>query len=60
MPYQHYETDWWEYIPALNTWTQKSDLAGSGRYMAVAFAIENKGYLATGITHEGILLKDYW
>src|SRR5205823_3443014 len=31
-----------------NTWTQKADMAGLGRYAAVGFSIGNKGYSGTG------------
>jgi N-acetylneuraminic acid mutarotase len=40
--------DFWEYDPAADTWTQMNDFGGSARYNAVAFAIDNKGYVGTG------------
>jgi N-acetylneuraminic acid mutarotase len=30
--------DFWEYDTAANTWTQKAQFGGSGRYYAVAFS----------------------
>jgi N-acetylneuraminic acid mutarotase len=40
--------DWWEYDPTTDTWTRKADFAGTRRDYAVSFAINNKGYVATG------------
>jgi hypothetical protein len=42
------QKDFWEYDPALNTWTQKADFGGGVRYEAVGFSIGNKGYIGTG------------
>ncbi|MEO5646878.1 MAG: MopE-related protein, partial [Chitinophagaceae bacterium] len=43
------KNDFWEYNPATNVWTQKSDIpAGSGVALAVSFAIGTKGYISTG------------
>lgn len=46
-------SDWWEYDPASNTWTQKADYPGNngnGNYAVLAFGMANKGYLGGGIT----------
>lgn len=40
--------DFFKYEPATNTWTQLADFPGIGRRAAVAFAINNFGYLGTG------------
>jgi N-acetylneuraminic acid mutarotase len=40
--------DFYEYDPVANTWTQIADFSGSGRYGAVAFGIDNCGYVGTG------------
>src|SRR5438874_968214 len=41
--------DFWEYNQATDTWTQKADFAGSGRYLGSGFSIGNKGYIVCGI-----------
>ncbi len=41
-------TDVWEYDPAADLWQQKTSLEAAGRIDAVAFAIGNLGYAATG------------
>ncbi|CAN5756642.1 hypothetical protein BH11BAC4_BH11BAC4_01340 [soil metagenome] len=51
--------DFWEYDPALNSWTQKADFGGTARNGAVGFSIGTKGYVGTG--NEGNLnRKDFW
>jgi len=52
----HYK-DFWEYDPALNTWTQKSDFGGGERWDAVGFSIGDKGYIGTGGSS---VEKDFW
>ena len=37
--------DFWEYNPANDTWTQKSNYGGDSTYDCVAFSIGNKGYV---------------
>lgn len=51
-------SDFWEYDPSANEWTQKADFAGGGRYSAIAFAISGRGYVGTG--YDGNYLKDFW
>ncbi|MBO9702606.1 MAG: T9SS type A sorting domain-containing protein [Sporocytophaga sp.] len=51
--------DFWEYNPATNVWTRKKDFPGAGRYEAVGFSINNKGYIGTG-TINGNFEKDFW
>lgn len=51
-------SDFWEYDPALNTWTQKADFGGGERSDAVGFSINNKGYVGTG--YDGGCKKDFW
>lgn len=58
--------DFWEYDNAANTWTQKADfgaatssVTGLVRSNAVAFVVNNKGYVGTG-TDGTILYKDFW
>jgi len=50
--------DFWEYDPSSNTWTQKADLTGSDRWLAVAFPIGTRGYVGTGISSAP--LGDFW
>jgi N-acetylneuraminic acid mutarotase len=44
--------DFWEYHPALNRWTQKTNGPGN---IVVGFSIGNKGYIYTGSQ-----LKNFW
>ena len=41
-------SDFREYDPTLDTWTQVADFRGRPRDAAVAFAIGDQGYLGTG------------
>lgn len=42
-------SDWWEFDPASNTWTQKADyLLGQG-YGASAFSVGTKGFVGSGV-----------
>ncbi|MBK6484808.1 MAG: T9SS type A sorting domain-containing protein [Chitinophagaceae bacterium] len=54
-----YYKDFWEYDPAVNTWTQKADFGGTARRGAVGFSIGSKGYLGTGYNNS-IKYKDFW
>ena len=45
-------------IVAQNTWTQKANFGGTGRYFATGFSIGNKGYIGTGF--DGIQKQDFW
>jgi hypothetical protein len=42
------------------TWTQKADFGGIGRYLASGFSIGNKGYIGLGTDNELIEKKDFW
>ena len=48
----NYLTDFWRYDPAANAWTRIANFPlasnGLGRYGAVAFTINNTGYVGTG------------
>ena len=50
--------DTWEFDPTANTWTKKTDFAGTARLDAVGFGIADVGYLATGF--DGNYLKDFY
>ncbi|MBL7111344.1 MAG: hypothetical protein ISS19_05320 [Bacteroidales bacterium] len=60
--------DVWEYDMDSDTWTQKNDFGGYPRYKAIAFSINNKGYLGTGQIHfetgphsgANDLASDFW
>jgi N-acetylneuraminic acid mutarotase len=53
-----YKKDFWEYDPVTDSWSQKADFAGTARYAAADFVINNKGYLVTG--NDGSFKKDCW
>ncbi|MEI9934218.1 MAG: kelch repeat-containing protein [Ferruginibacter sp.] len=70
-PSDPYLSDVWEYDPALGSigadgnpvgqWTLKPHPFGGGaRYSAVAFAIGDSGYVATGIDSNSNWRKDLW
>jgi N-acetylneuraminic acid mutarotase len=56
--------DLWQYDPLLDIWTQKADLVGPARRDAVAFSIQGKGYVGTGmdsvIATYGNVLSDFY
>lgn len=51
--------DFWKYDPSIDTWTQISDFGGSPRREAVAFTINGKGYVGTGISGS-TFYNDFW
>ena len=53
-----YVADTWEYDPATDTWTQKDDFGGGGRYGALAFTVGGYGYVGTGYNDN--YLKDFY
>ncbi len=52
--------DFWEYDPATNAWTQKTDFPGAARAHAIGFAVGSKGYMGGGSTLFGSLLTDFY
>jgi hypothetical protein len=52
-------SDFWEYDPEANSWTQKANFAGGQRFLAVAFSIGDLGYVGTG-QHNGAYYKDFY
>ncbi|MDO4163684.1 MAG: kelch repeat-containing protein [Bacteroides sp.] len=44
--------DTWEYDPNTDSWTQKDDFAGVARDGALAFCINNTGYVGTGFNDD--------
>lgn len=51
-------SDFWEYDPAVNSWTQKTDFGGGKREGAFGFALNGKGYVGTG--YKSQIWKDFW
>lgn len=50
--------DFWEFDPVANTWRRIADFPGTARYGAIAFSIQDKGYVSSG--YNGGLLNDLW
>ena len=55
----NYSTDFWEYDPITDTWTQKVNFPAAGRFGATGFSISNHGYIGLGEGQNG-LLNDFW
>jgi len=53
-------TDWWEYDPAANSYTQKTSFPGIPRNHSVTFSIGSKGYLGTGTNNAFEDMNDFW
>ena len=53
-------TQFWEYDPQDNTWTQKADFGGEPRKEAVGFSIDDKGYIGMGTSFVCPAFKDFW
>lgn len=51
--------DFWEYDPAANKWTRKTDFGGTARTQAAGFNINDKAYVGTGRDVSGAT-KDFW
>lgn len=43
-----------------NFWTKKADFTGLKRARAVAFSINGKGYIGTGVDTTDVVRKDFW
>jgi N-acetylneuraminic acid mutarotase len=55
------KTDFWEYDPVSDTWSQKANFSGTGRNEATGFTIGNKGYVGTGYTtFPFAYYNDFW
>jgi N-acetylneuraminic acid mutarotase len=57
---ENYLFDFWRYSPSTDTWQQKADFPGSKRMGAVSFAINDDGYLGTGLSDSATPKKDFW
>jgi hypothetical protein len=58
-PNYTFVTDWWEYDPTLNAWTQKGNFPGTARYLPITFVIGTKGYMGTG-WNQVSYFNDFW
>lgn len=52
-------SDFWEYDPAVNSWTQKANFGGGGRCDDVGFSIGNRGFIGIGQSMSGFQ-NDFW
>jgi N-acetylneuraminic acid mutarotase len=54
--------DFYAFDPSKGSWTQLTPLpaAAPARYLAAAFAANNKGYVGTGYAQDGTYLSDFW
>lgn len=55
----HLKSDILEYDPAKNRWHKRGNLPAIGRENAVAFVIDNKGYIGLG-DNDFELMNDFW
>jgi Secretion system C-terminal sorting domain/Galactose oxidase, central domain len=58
----NYRKDFWEYDAATDVWTQRADIGGgavTGRYNAVGFSVQNRGFIGGGLGPTGVK-KDFW
>jgi hypothetical protein len=58
-----FENDTWQYDPATNSWTQKTDFPGTVRDESTYFSIGDKGYIGYGAQQgwaTGIFFVDFW
>lgn len=44
-------TDFWEYKPTFNSWTQKASYPGAGRWACTVYTVGNEGYVGCGISY---------
>lgn len=52
--------DFYAYDPAANTWTKVADFPSTARYDAIAFSVNNKGYVGTGRDEKGYYRNDMY
>ncbi|MES2332513.1 MAG: HYR domain-containing protein, partial [Bacteroidota bacterium] len=43
-----------------NTWLQKANVGGGGRWVGVGFSIGTKGYIGTGLNAADVPIADFW
>ena len=54
-----YHNDFWEYDPLLDSWNQKVDFEGAGRFEAIGLSDGSTGFIGIGQTEEGYT-ADFW
>lgn len=52
--------DLWEYDPASNNWTRKTDFKGAARDKAFSFSLIGSGYIGNGNDYQNVGLHDVW
>jgi len=50
----------WSWDQGTNTWTQIANFAGPGRMSGIAFTINGRGYVGTGIDVNNVIYNDLW
>lgn len=55
----YYISDFWEYNPSTNNWTEKSDFPGGVRYQLCSFVVGNSGFVGFG-TDNDMYRNDLW
>src|SRR5204862_7870811 len=53
-------SDFWEYDPSIDAWTQKSNFGGGMLCDAVGFSISNKGYIGIGEYPLTVFNNNFW
>lgn len=53
-----YQSDWWEYDPATDSWSQKASYPGGGIVEAVSFTIGNYGYVVASPSSNDVYRYD--
>lgn len=59
-PFSTYLNDFYEYDSTTDTWTQKGNFPGVGRYGAIAFTQNGYGYIGLGSAALTTYLQDIW
>lgn len=59
-PFSTYLNDFYEYDAITDTWTQKGNFPGVGRYGAIAFVQNGYGYVGLGSAASTTYLQDIW
>ena len=55
-----YYSDYWQYDPGTNSWSQIADFGGGERYHATAFTIGNIAYVGLGENNSNEYQNDFW
>jgi hypothetical protein len=55
-----YSSDIWQFNSSSGTWDSVASFGGGVRYYAVAFGVNGKGYMGTGINGSPLPLNDWW